>query len=261
MFKIEHDTIFSIRYLSPYDSFFVQLSDLHLGSKKKNLGRIALEKSLDETIPMLKSYYQLKFLITGDLMNSPNRKNMYEVDDFMKMLKNKYKSDVSFILGNHDVIVHGLNIFKRQKSKVIAFLLSEKIKVFEDEKIILIKIDSTGEGNLARGKVGQKQLDAIDEELAAIEDINKYTLIAMLHHHLFPITRDDFLKQRWREKLFVGKIIDSTKALVYTAKTNFDNCCEDMRSFISGEEEAHTRSHKTEEILSHLKNKEHENKS
>lgn len=54
---------------------------------------------------------------------------------------------------------------------------------------------------------------------------------------------------------------DSTKALVYTAKTNFDNCCEDMRSFISGEEEAHTRSHKTEEILSHLKNKEHENKS
>lgn len=214
MFKIEHDTIFSIRYLSPYDSFFVQLSDLHLGSKKKNLGRIALEKSLDETIPMLKSYYQLKFLITGDLMNSPNRKNMYEVDDFMKMLKNKYKSDVSFILGNHDVIVHGLNIFKRQKSKVIAFLLSEKIKVFEDEKIILIKIDSTGEGNLARGKVGQKQLDAIDEELAAIEDINKYTLIAMLHHHLFPITRDDFLKQRWREKLFVGKMIDSTKALV-----------------------------------------------
>ena len=51
------------------------------------------------------------------------------------------------------------------------------------------------------------------------------------------------------------------RVLVYTAKTNFDNCCEDMRSFISSEEEAHTKSHETEEILSHLKNKEHENKS
>ena len=36
----------------------------------------------------------------------------------------------------------------------------------------------------------------------------------MLHHHLFPITRDEFLKQRWREKMFVGRIMDSSKALV-----------------------------------------------
>ena len=39
-------------------------------------------------------------------------------------------------------------------------------------------------------------------------------MVAMLHHHLFPITRDEFLKQRWREKMFVGKIMDSSKALV-----------------------------------------------
>lgn len=214
IFKIEHDTIFSIRYLSPYDSFFIQLSDLHLGSKKKNIGRLALEDSLDQTVKQLRSYYPLKFFITGDLMNSPNRKNMYEASGFMKGLKKRYHGDVSFILGNHDVIVNGFNIFKRQKSKVIAFLLSEKIKVFEDEKIILIKIDSTVEGNLARGKVGQKQLSDIDKELAEIENLSDYTLVAMLHHHLFPITRDQFLKQKWREKLFVGKIMDSSKVLV-----------------------------------------------
>ena len=132
----------------------------------------------------------------------------------MKLLKNKYSGDVSFILGNHDVIVNGFNIFKRQKSKVIAFLLNESIKVFEKEKIILIKIDSTVEGNLARGKVGKKQLDNIDEELASIKNLKDYTMVAMLHHHLFPITRDEFLKQRWREKMFVGKIMDSSKALV-----------------------------------------------
>lgn len=214
MFRIERNTIFVKKYLSPYDSYFVQLSDLHLGNKKKNQGRIALEESLDETCKQLRSYYQLKFLITGDLMNSPNRKNMYEASGFMKLLKNKYAGDVSFILGNHDVIVNGFNIFKRQKSKVIAFLLNESIKVFEDERIILIKIDSTVEGNLARGKVGQKQLVDIDEELDNIPNLNSYTLVAMLHHHLFPITRDEFLKQRWREKVFVGRIMDNTKALV-----------------------------------------------
>lgn len=214
MFKINHDTIFSIRYLNPYDSFFVQLSDLHLGNKKKNQGRIALEESLDETVKQLRSYHQLKFLITGDLMNSPNRKNMYEASNFMKLLKSRYNADVSFILGNHDVIVNGFNIFKRQKSKVIAFLLNESIKVFEEEKIVLIKIDSTVEGNLARGKVGQKQLSDIDEELANIDNLNNYTIVAMLHHHLFPIARDQFLKQKWREKIFVGKLMDSSKALV-----------------------------------------------
>ena len=214
MFKINHDTVFSSKYLSPYDSYFVQLSDLHLGSKRKNQGRLALEESLDETCKQLRSYYQLKFLITGDLMNSPNRKNMYEASGFMKLLKNKYSGDVSFILGNHDVIVNGFNVFKRQKSKVIAFLLNESIKVFEEEKIILIKIDSTVEGNLARGKVGQKQLSDIDEELENIPNLQEYTLVAMLHHHLFRITRDEFLKQRWCEKVFVGKIMDSSKALV-----------------------------------------------
>lgn len=214
IFKINRDTIFSIKYMSPYDSYFIQLSDLHLGNKKKDQGRLALEESLENTCKQLKSYYQLKFLITGDLMNSPNRKNMYEASGFMKALKNKYSGDVSFILGNHDVIVNGFNIFKRQKSKVIAFLLNESIKIFEEEKIILIKIDSTVEGNLARGKVGHKQLADISEELENISNLKDYTLVAMLHHHLFPITRDDFLKQRWREKMFVGRIMDSSKALV-----------------------------------------------
>ena len=59
-----------------------------------------------------------------------------------------------------------------------------------------------------------KQLNNIDEELAAIKNLGDYTIVAMLHHHLFPITRDDFLKQKWREKIFVGKIMDSSKALV-----------------------------------------------
>ena len=35
-----------------------------------------------------------------------------------------------------------------------------------------------------------------------------------MHHHLIPIKKDDFLKIKWNEKLFMGKLMDSSKALV-----------------------------------------------
>ena len=44
-------------------------------------------------------------------MNSTKSKNMYEASGFMKGLKNRYNADVSFILGNHDVIVNGFKYF------------------------------------------------------------------------------------------------------------------------------------------------------
>ena len=143
-----------------------------------------LYNSLDYIVPLLKSKEKLKVLITGDLMESPNRKNMYLANDFMNRIKKQYKADVTFILGNHDVIVHGFNMARNQKSKVIAYLLGESIKVIEDEKIILIKMDTTSEGNLARGKVGHRQLNEIDDELEAIDHLEDYALILMPHRCL-----------------------------------------------------------------------------
>lgn len=212
--RIENHTIFDDFNFNHNDGYFVQLSDLHLGTKKTNEGVEVLNESLDELYQHLHSQHQIKYLITGDLMNSPNRKNMYLASQFMNRLKKQYHGDVTFVLGNHDVIVHGLNIFKKQKAKVVAYLLGENIKVLEQEKIIIIKIDSTSEGNLARGKVGKIKLDEIEEELASIENLDQYTLIAMMHHHLIPIKKDDFLKIKWNEKLFMGKLMDSSKALV-----------------------------------------------
>lgn len=196
------------------DSYFVQLSDLHLGKEKNQKGLSQLYSSLDEVIPYLQSNYPLKILITGDLMESPNRKNMYLANDFMNNLKKIYKANVTFILGNHDVIVHGFNFARRQKSKVIAYLLGENIKVFEQEKIIIIKMDTTSEGNLARGKVGLRQLQEIDDELEAIDHLEDYTLLVMLHHHVYPITKAQFIKTKWHEKTFIHKLIETSKVLV-----------------------------------------------
>ena len=196
------------------DAYFIQLSDLHLGKNKRQKGLARLYASLDELMPRLPSLWPVNILITGDLMESPNRKNMYAASHFMNRLKRKYHSDVTFVLGNHDVIVYGLNLLKKQKTKVVAYLLGENIKVYPDVKMIVIKIDSTSQGNLARGMVGQRLLQEIEDELLSINHLEDYTLIAMMHHHLMPLRKDDFLKIKWNEKLFMGKIADSTKALV-----------------------------------------------
>ena len=209
-----HEDLFKVYNDYENDSYFIQLSDLHLGQNKRQKGLMQLYNSLDYIVPLLKSKEKLKVLITGDLMESPNRKNMYLANDFMNRLKKQYKADVTFILGNHDVIVHGFNMARNQKSKVIAYLLGESIKVIEDEKIILIKMDTTSEGNLARGKVGHRQLNEIDDELEAIDHLEDYALILMLHHHVYPISKAQFIKTKWHEKTFINRIVETSKVLM-----------------------------------------------
>lgn len=210
----ENQDVSSILKNDTDDSYFLHLSDLHLGKDKNIKGLNQLDISLENLIPKLHTSYLPKVLITGDLMDTPNRKNMYLANDFMNDLKKKYKANVTFILGNHDVIVHGFNMARNQKSKVVAYLLGENIKVIEDEKIIIIKIDTTSEGNLARGKVGLRQLQEIDDELEAIDHKEDYTFIVMLHHHVYPITKAQFLKTKWHEKTFINRIIETSKVLI-----------------------------------------------
>lgn len=211
---LHHDALFDVYASKQEDAYFLQLSDLHLGKNKRERGVMQLYASLDELLPLLKSSWQLNILITGDLMESPNRRNMYLANDFMNSLKKRYKANVTFILGNHDVIVHGFNFARTQKSKVIAYLLGENIKVLEKEKIVIIKMDTTSEGNLARGMVGKRQLDEIDDELSAIEHLEDYTLLVMLHHHVYPISKAQFIKTKWHEKTFINRIVETSKVLV-----------------------------------------------
>ena len=197
-----------------HSSYYLHLSDLHLGPAKKSKQLEALYDSLNILMPYLHSDHKIKTIITWDLMNSPSKKNMYKANDFMTSLKKRYHADVTFVLGNHDMIVHGVNIGGGQKSKVIAYLLGDKLKILEDDKIILIKIDSNSQGSLARGAVGSRQLYEIEEELSTVEHLEQYTLVVMLHHHVYKVGKADFLKVAFKEKAILGKLLDSSKALI-----------------------------------------------
>ena len=196
-------------------SYIYHLSDFHLNTKKKgDQGLPCLNASIDFTTSRLYSNNPFRFIITGDLMDTPTRNNLFYSKDYIRYLRKNYKADVTYILGNHDVISYGLNLFKRQKSKVIAQLLTEHLKILEREKIILIKFESSTQGNLARGKIGRRQLEEVEEELEAIPHLERYTIIALLHHHVYKIEKADFIKTKWHERTFINSILDSAKALI-----------------------------------------------
>ena len=89
------------------------------------------------------------------------------------------------------------NLKKNKRQKVVAYLLGENIKVYPDVKMIVIKIDSTSQGNLARGMVGQRLLQEIEDELLSINHLEDYTLITMMISSFnLRLRKDDFLKNK-----------------------------------------------------------------
>ncbi|EMD17278.1 hypothetical protein HMPREF9943_00431 [Eggerthia catenaformis OT 569 = DSM 20559] len=198
-------------------SYYIHLSDTHFNSRKYKALE-CLYESLNILTSLIKTDHQLKVFITGDLMNTPNEKNMYMANDFMHTVKKHYHADVTFILGNHDMITAGLSMSTREKTKAIAYLLGEKIKILEDDKIILLKIDSNMSGNFARGRIGERQLAEIEYELSDVEHLEEYTIAALLHHHVYPVTKADFIKRKWNEKFIIGKLMDSSKSLIDSQK-------------------------------------------
>lgn len=195
-------------------AYIIHLSDVHLGDKSRRETLELLYHCLDQELRHLKSNYAFKFVITGDLMDSPRRKNMYMASAFINELRSRYSADVDFILGNHDVIVSGLNMFRIQKSKVVAYLLGESVKKLDDIQVLLIKLNSSLHGNFARGMVGQRQLDEVDEELTTVENLDHYTPIVLVHHHPLPVHKADFLKLKWTERSIVGRVVEKSKTLV-----------------------------------------------
>ena len=201
-------------------TFYYHLSDVHLHSSSKQRALITLFDSMDHMVIYNRSRHRPKIIITGDLMDSPTEKNSRLAVEMINVLRKRYRAEVTFILGNHDVIMHGLNIARTQKSKIIAYLISERFHIFEDDKVLMIKFDSNRGGNFARGKIGKQQMKDVDAELESIPDLKDYCLMATLHHHVLPIQTADFIKTKWNEGRYIGRLEDASKALVDTVEFN-----------------------------------------
>jgi len=192
--------------------YLLHMSDLHLGKvthgRKKELFRLIDNHSIH------KDNVQIIPIITGDLMDSPNPNNKDKVDDFVRELNTKFTHQAVSVLGNHDVDEKGIfSFFRKNKQATINLFSNNPIEIFEEYKLIIIKVCSNREGHLARGKIGEEQLIEIASELDKIENIDQYTCIAILHHHPVQIEAPDWQDSHWYEKI-LGNYHEKTMELV-----------------------------------------------
>jgi predicted phosphodiesterase len=203
----------------------LHLSDLHLGKvthgRKNELIRLIDSHSMHkDDVPILP-------IITGDLMDTPNQDNKEKVEEFLRELNTKFNHRAITILGNHDIDKKGIfSFFRKDKQATISLVSQDPIELYEEYKLIIIKICSNQGGNLACGEVGEEQLINIGSKLDCIENINDYTLLAVLHHHPIEIQIPDWHSKKWYEEILGAfhentmKLVDSERFLLWCNERN-----------------------------------------
>ena len=232
----EHISVQKLRDLigTPDDKnrykYFFHLSDLHFGHKlstqrKTRLINLVVRKQRD-----LECENNSYPIITGDLLDSPTNENKDLYDDFKQQIQKIFNNEPIAVLGNHDYDQGG--ILKRlTKEKSIINVLSESSPLVKIDKLnlIIIKFNSNSGGNLAQGLIGDQQFQLIGNELDKINNINDYSLIAILHHHPLKILKPDWYSREWYERILgdfheqTMKLLDADKFLewIKQRKINF----------------------------------------
>jgi len=191
--------------------YLLHMSDLHLGKvthgRKNELIRLIDGHSMhNDDVPILP-------IITGDLMDTPNQDNKNKVEEFLRELNTKFNHRAITILGNHDIDQKGVfSFFRKNKQATISLVSQDIIEVYEEYNLIIIKICSNQGGSLACGEVGEEQLINVGSKLDNIENINNYTLIAILHHHPIEIKTPDWQSKKWYEAI-LGSFLENTVKL------------------------------------------------
>ena len=173
----------------------IHLSDLHIGKKDIEHNIPLLNKSINGRAKHLDGF---RFVITGDLKDSPSVKFADDFFAFKAKLDNLSKQETYFVLGNHDVNIKGNVIIPGKREAIDSLGIYPDIKVDDNNKIIYILLNSNVEGALlARGKVGKNQLKSLEAKYNAIKeniDVSKYQKVVLLHHHIFLIKKSSLYK-------------------------------------------------------------------
>ena len=197
----------------PASHYFMQLSDFHLEEKTARLHTRELETLIVSQMESFDPKDTVEFLVTGDIVNSPTSADIKDSEEIIGFLERLKQEQMIFVLGNHDIEMYGLAFGdKHQKWQYLSGDYP-KTKVYDDINVILMLFDSNVDGLLAEGKIGQKQMDAMKKQLDGIKDLDKYTLVAVLHHHVASTATYKFImgNDRWRQEVGSAGFTDKGK--------------------------------------------------
>lgn len=194
--------------------YIFQLSDLHFGAKNVDVAERRLKTLVKSQLSKVELGDSVNFIITGDAVDSPKQTTEANYSNFAEYIEDRCGQKPIRILGNHDINSHGIAVFHGNQH--IANMVGEypKIKIIEEAKTILLLFNSNTNGNLAEGEIGVAQMSEMGNLLDNVENLERYLLIAVLHHHLLPIPKPSYYDKKWFERILPINFMDMSLKLL-----------------------------------------------
>ena len=193
--------------------YYFHLSDLHLGTRNVEVSERRLKTLIKTQLSTLEIDDKIDFIVTGDAVDSPSKVNNMEYLDFSEFLESKSGKEPIFVLGNHDINRRGLSF--RRNNQMLANTVGKypKIEKNDEIKVIFLLFNSNTNGYLAEGEIGQEQMSEMGNLLDSVPEIEKYKLVAVLHHHVVDIERPNFYDEKWYEKMIPKDFLENSLRL------------------------------------------------
>jgi len=170
----------------------LQLSDLHFGASAVTNPKLAyVEQHLRDRIDVVRNNGGVvQPVITGDLMDTPSKKNLEEFKAFRNRLTDYSKTEVVCIPGNHDMRQKG---FLWRNWEALAGLEWSSVVASDVCTVVFLCFDTSRDAKLAQGRIADDQFLDVATRLTELHrrgDFSDYISVALTHHHPFS-TRDD----------------------------------------------------------------------
>ena len=180
----------------------LHLSDTHIGSKQSIERIIRVKDLLKDYINRNQGDSSVVFLLSGDIMQTPDEGNVVCANDFHDYLKDlqPFGQDPIFVLGNHDVRRKGV-LRNRPASSSLVPAFNPRIEWIPNHPVGILCWNSADGGRMARGKITGEQYRTIEERLIPFPGGNTNPiLVSLLHHHPLPFRRIDPEMRRFHMK-------------------------------------------------------------
>ena len=180
----------------------LHLSDLHVGSKEadKRLPRVMqlvrnLAAELDDGSTLVP-------VVTGDLIDDPEDKNVDKLRPFIQFLSDLGDTQPLVVLGNHDVRSSGL---VGENFRLAAQMPPTPVAWLSDDRVGIVSFNSVAGGRLARGHLGEEQLQDLGTLIDQHREWRESILVGLIHHHPTPVDLPEWYGRRpFYERLLGG---------------------------------------------------------
>lgn len=192
----------------------IQLSDIHLGSNEANLRLPRLQQHVDTLVREQRAQSDVLLMVTGDLMDSPDDTHLDRVRSFLQFLSQYDLPPPIILLGNHDVRQQGFLQRRLQAAfEIPSTTAPSGVRWFDEQQLGIVIVNSVVDGHLATGRVGERQLINLANQLDMRRNRREeFSLLGAIHHHPIPVKRPDWYAQPFYERI-LGASFEKTDEL------------------------------------------------